>query len=214
MYIVIVVLTIDLAFFSAANLCSATVVSAGLLRVFGREVAELPLVATRVCSREKVMSSCPIYKPYLGWSILFLGWLLRFLSFHGDLYKIGLLSIALFLRWEATLVPECRKHRGSSSWRGRALMDEQIWVQKTRTWTGKWIWFIYELYSFWILLRENLITIKPFIATAQQVYKGVLPNGEVQRSFHAAETGSSAPNHWQENRNRRIFRRKFWFETT
>ncbi|KAJ0259672.1 Uncharacterized protein HA466_0059920 [Hirschfeldia incana] len=32
---------------------NATVVSAGLLRVFGREVAELPLVATRVCSREK-----------------------------------------------------------------------------------------------------------------------------------------------------------------
>jgi N-acetylglutamate synthase-like GNAT family acetyltransferase len=34
-------------------LYSATVVSAGLLRVFGREVAELPLVATRMCSREK-----------------------------------------------------------------------------------------------------------------------------------------------------------------
>ncbi|KAL9301890.1 putative histone acetyltransferase chromatin regulator PHD family [Arabidopsis thaliana] len=32
---------------------NATVVSAGLLRVFGREVAELPLVATRMCSREK-----------------------------------------------------------------------------------------------------------------------------------------------------------------
>ncbi|KAL0740362.1 hypothetical protein Bca4012_081875 [Brassica carinata] len=32
---------------------NATVVSAGLLRVFGREVAELPLVATRLCSREK-----------------------------------------------------------------------------------------------------------------------------------------------------------------
>ncbi|KAL1190730.1 Increased DNA methylation 1 [Cardamine amara subsp. amara] len=32
---------------------NATVVSAGLLRVFGQEVAELPLVATRVCSREK-----------------------------------------------------------------------------------------------------------------------------------------------------------------
>ncbi|XP_018484727.1 uncharacterized protein LOC108855414 [Raphanus sativus] len=30
-----------------------TVVSAGLVRVFGREVAELPLVATRICSREK-----------------------------------------------------------------------------------------------------------------------------------------------------------------
>ncbi|CAN8287420.1 unnamed protein product [Cochlearia groenlandica] len=32
---------------------NATVVSAGLLRVFGREVAELPLVATRMRSREK-----------------------------------------------------------------------------------------------------------------------------------------------------------------
>ncbi|KAF8110566.1 hypothetical protein N665_0081s0001 [Sinapis alba] len=32
---------------------NATVVSAGLLRVFGREVAELPLVATRMCCREK-----------------------------------------------------------------------------------------------------------------------------------------------------------------
>ncbi|XP_010505219.1 PREDICTED: uncharacterized protein LOC104782093 [Camelina sativa] len=32
---------------------NATVVTAGLLRVFGREVAELPLVATRMCSREK-----------------------------------------------------------------------------------------------------------------------------------------------------------------
>lgn len=45
------------------------------------------------------------------------------------------------------------------------------------------------------MFQENLITIKPFLATAEQVYKDVLPNGEVQRSIHAAETGPMAPNH-------------------
>lgn len=41
-------LTIDLAIY-ATNLYSATIVSSGLLRVFGRQVAELPLVAIRMC---------------------------------------------------------------------------------------------------------------------------------------------------------------------
>lgn len=91
-------LTIDLAFFPA-NLCSATVVSAGLVRVFGREFAELPLVATRVCSREKVISSCPLNIHILKIKLCFLIDLrVSLLSeFHGVLYNIGILSIALLL---------------------------------------------------------------------------------------------------------------------
>jgi len=40
--------------------CSSEVVSAGLLRVFGQDVAELPLVATVKEFRGKVRPSCDL----------------------------------------------------------------------------------------------------------------------------------------------------------
>ena len=38
--------TATIAYWVLLNTCRSVVVSAGLLRIFGREVAELPLVAT------------------------------------------------------------------------------------------------------------------------------------------------------------------------
>lgn len=102
------------------------------------------------------------------------------LRFHGVLYKTGLLSIALFLHWEATLIPECWKHRGSSSWRGRALMDEQIWVQKTCTWTGKNDDFdsfvncvVFEICSkrIWQQLNPSLLQLSKYIKICYQMVR-------------------------------------------
>lgn len=116
--------------------CSSLVVSAGIVRIFGQEVAELPLVATLSGYQGKVRCTVTWPIPYfvqICRTIIHESGILSILKIQ-CLFFAGLLPVTLFLYWKSSCNFECEKPGASCCWWSRIFVEEQVRFWKDQRW--------------------------------------------------------------------------------
>lgn len=103
-------------------LCSESVVSAAMFRIYGAEVAELPLVATSADCQGQVSLVLLSNRCVDVWNVGL--WPFFFLT------SAGLLPDLIFMYREVSCISKCENSSAASCWWGSIHMEKQIWFSE------------------------------------------------------------------------------------